>query len=60
MDLSAYLSAQNETDDVFIPIYLFEEGDVKLDFRATPGVTMWSPIKTYMQKGGEESKGGVS
>ena len=58
-DLSAYMREQNATDDVFIPIYLFEEGEVKLDFRATPCVTMWSPVKTYMQEG-EESKGGKS
>lgn len=58
MDLSAYMRDQNTTDDVFIPIYLFEEGEVKLDFRATPVGVMWSPVKTYMQEGQEEIKGG--
>lgn len=59
MDLSAYIRQQNETDDVFIPIYLFEEGEVKLDFRATPVGVMWSPVKTYMQEG-EGQEGGKS
>ena len=58
-DLSSYIREQNETDDIYIPIYLFEEGEVKLDFRAVPTGFMWSPIKTYMQKG-EENKGGES
>ena len=58
MDLSAYIKEQNATDDVFIPIYLFEEGEVKLDFRATPVGVMWSPVKTYMQEGGGGQGGG--
>lgn len=46
-----YMQQQNATDDVWIPIYMFKNNQLEVDFRSLPGAAMWSPIKQQANYG---------